>query len=246
MTRSHSVAAAFSAAAATYDQAAGAQAQAAMRLAALVAALPRPAAPRVLEIGCGTGLLTAALLPKLGGHWLVTDLSAAMVEAARRSFGARAEYRVMDGEHPDLEPGGFDLVVSNLAVQWFEDLGAGLARLRACLRPGGALAVSTLGAGSFAEWRAAHAALGLPCGTPAYPTPDAIAALLPGARVVRQPIAVEYADGKDFLDALRRVGASVPAPGHRPLSPGGLRKAMKALGSPARVTYDVVHLVAGA
>jgi malonyl-CoA O-methyltransferase len=240
MTRKRIVEAAFSAAAKSYDQAAEAQARAADLLVDSVRGLALPPAPSVLEIGCGTGLLTRRLLPLIGGDWQITDLSAAMVAEAKTVIGENAQFRVMDGEHPDPAAGPVDLVVSNLAAQWFADLPAAIGRLSACLKPGGALALTTLGAGSFAEWKQAHRRLGLACGIPPYPTAGDLAAQLPGARVTSQPIVIHYADGRDFLAALKRIGAATPAEGHQPLSPGALRRVLKAMGAPAPMTYDVV------
>lgn len=244
MNRKQKVIAAFSGAATGYDQAAEAQARAADVLVARVRQLALPSAPAVLEIGCGTGMLTRRLLPAIGGDWLVTDLSPAMVEAARAAIGAdKARFRVMDGEQPDCADGAFDLIVSNLAAQWFADLPGAVARLAGCLKPGGKLALTTLGAGSFAEWRAAHHSLGVECGIPVYASAEALAARLPGCRVESHPLAVAYADGRAFLSALKRIGAATPVEGHRPLSPGALRRAIKALGTPALITYDVLTIV---
>lgn len=234
------VAAAFGLAAKTYEQAATAQAQAADGLTRRIAALALPSSPRVLEIGCGTGLLTRRLLPIVGGQWLVTDLAPEMVATARENVGNvgkdRATYRVMDGEHPDAS-GPFDLIVSSLAAQWFADLPAALARLSALLAPGGRLMLTTLGAGSFAEWRAIHRRLGLECGTHDYPR----AADIP-AHVEAENIVVEYADGRAFLTALKRIGAGTPRAGYAPLTPGSLRRVLAELGSPALVTYEILYV----
>lgn len=243
MSEKHRVAAAFSAAAASYDRAARAQTRAAAHLAALALALPRPAAPRVLEVGCGTGLLTGRLYAALGGDWLVTDLSPAMVEAARhRAAGAR--FRVLDAEAPDLGDERFDLIVSNLAAQWFADLGATLAGLAAHLRPGGHLAFSTLGAGSFAQWRAAHAGLGISSGIPAYPEAEKMRAGLPAqTHIEEQRFTLSYADGRAFVRELKDLGAATPVAGHRPLDAGRMRRLLAALGRPAEMDYHVLHLV---
>lgn len=241
MTRKERVAAAFSAAAATYDDAAEAQARAADLVARRVLSRPIPAAPRVLEVGCGTGLLTRRLRPIVGGDWLVTDIAPAMVAAARASAPG-AGFRVMDGEHPDVE-GPFDLIVSNLAAQWFQDLPAALSRLSGLLAPGGRLVLSTLGEGSLREWRDAHAAMGLACGTPAYPSRGQLAEWLPAGRatgVVAEAFAVRYADGRAFGAALKAIGAGTPKPGHRPLPPGALRRVLSVLGAPAAVTYEIL------
>jgi malonyl-CoA O-methyltransferase len=241
MTRKTRVQAAFAAAAATYDHAAEAQIRAADRLTELVLAQTLPSDPAVLEVGCGTGQLTRRLRPRIGGDWLITDLAPAMVEAARR-VASEARFKVMDGEHPDVPPAAFDLIVSNLAVQWFLDLPAAVDRLAACLKPGGVLAFSTLAYGSLGEWRAAHARLGLEDGTPGFPSIEALRALLPPAtRLSSQVFTIRHDDGADFLAALKAIGARVAADGHRPLSPGSLRKVIKAMGSPAEVSYHVVH-----
>lgn len=245
MSRTRDVADSFSAATTTYDQAAAAQACAADRLVDCVLELALPANPNVLEVGCGTGLLTRRLLPRLGGNWVVTDLAPAMVKAAEASCpAANATFRVMDAQQPDVPTGLFDLVVSNMAAQWFCDLGRTMRRLLACLTPGGVLAFSTLGRGSFAQWREAHAALGFACGTPVYPTAGELAALLPaGARIVSQSIEMRHTNAFDFLDSLKRVGAGTPAAGHVPLPPGALRRVMRRMGAPARVDYDILHAV---
>lgn len=246
--RKRSIAARFSAAAGSYETAAEAQATAAARLAELVEGAGLPPSPRVLEVGCGTGLLTRRLLPALGGDWLVTDVAPGMVEQARAAVGeARARFRVMDAEEPDVEPASLDLVVSSLAAQWFSDLPGTLARLAACLRPGGLLALSTLGEGSFAQWRAAHHRLGLEAGTPAYPSAEALRAMMPPhtqSHVVAEPLVIDYPDGRAFLRALKVIGAGTPAPGHRPLPAGRLRAVLASVESPFQATYDLVYCLA--
>jgi len=250
MTRKQQVAKAFDAAASTYDSAAQVQARAADRMTELVAGLTLSAEPVVLEIGCGTGLLTRRLMPRVGGQWLVTDLSPAMVEAAKAALNAieppcpaaaTAHFRVMDGENPDTPLGLFDLIVSNLAAQWFGDLGRAVNRLRAGLTPGGWLVLSTLGAGSFSQWQDAHQALGLTSGIPAYPDADTLARQLPeGTRLVTETITVRHENAHAFIAALKRIGAGTPAPGYRPLSPGALRKVIRTMGAPVDIDY-VLH-----
>lgn len=213
-----------------YDGAASIQAEAAGRLAAEIARQPLNARPRILEIGCGTGLLTAALRSRMAtGSMLVSDLAPAMVRRCRARFGEDPDLRflVMDGERPCLAP-GFDLICSNLAAQWFEDLPAALGRLAALLAPRGLLAVSTLGDGTFREWRAAHSALGLEAGTPNYPPLAALQALrFEGCTttVTAETLVEAHADGRAFLKALRAIGAGTPA--LRPaLSTGALRRVL--------------------
>lgn len=212
-----------------YDTHATAQRQVALRLAQRIAALPLPGQPlpghsQVLEIGCGTGFLGEALLPALpNSDWMMTDIAPAMLERARARMAGRERiaYRVMDGEKPDM-PGPFDLICSSLAVQWFDDLAAGLQRLTALLCPQGWLAFSTLAEGSFAEWRAAHG--DLPCGVADYPSVAALQAMGCAVEVMDVPIA---GGASAFLHHVRGIGARIPRAGHAPLTPGQLRKVMR-------------------
>jgi malonyl-CoA O-methyltransferase len=229
-----------------YDAHARVQREVADRLAARIAALDLPAAPRVLEIGCGTGFLTGALAAKgLAGDWLVTDIAPEMVERCRVRMAATdpapaLRFAVLDGEHGSPAEGPFDLVCSSLAVQWFDDAPAALARLAARLAPGGHLVVTTLAPGSFAQWRAAHAAEGIAPGTPHFAPIEAFAALSPLALTIEDH-AERHADPRSFLHALKAIGAGTSQPGHRPLTPAQLRRVMARFAqSGCEVTYQVV------
>ncbi|AUL49236.1 dethiobiotin synthase [Bordetella trematum] len=235
----------FGTAAPTYERHAQAQRHAAETLARRIAALPLPPRPRILEIGCGTGLLSQALAASLGeADWTLTDLSPDMLAQARATLTlpGSARFAVMDGEHPRGLASNYDLICSSLAMQWFSDLNAGLLRLARLLRPGGWLATATLANGSFTEWQQAHEGLGLRAGTPAYPAADSIhAGLLPGS-VVAQAHRQQHRDGLDFVRALKGIGATVPRAGHRPLNAGQLRAVMHRFEQQgAQVTYQFAY-----
>lgn len=229
--------------AADYDAHATVQRIAAEHLAERVTGLALPPQSRVLEIGCGTGLLGAALVDRLpGAYWTMTDISPAMIERARTRFAGREAiaFAAMDGEAPDVA-GPFDLIVSSLAMQWFADLPGSVARLRGLLAPGGQIAFATLAAGSFAEWRAAHESL--PTGTPDYPAPDALASL--GLDVSLETLTEQHRDARSFLHALKGIGAGTPRPGHRPLTPGQLRAVMRRFEAAGSIAHYVVATCIG-
>lgn len=236
------------AAAAAYDAHAGVQRQVAGRLAERIPALPLPPAPRVLEIGCGTGFLTEALLAQgLGGEWLVTDLAPAMVERCRAKLGERPDltFRPLDGESDPRPPEApFDLICASLAFQWFADLPAAVARLLGWLPPGGHLLFTTLAAGTFAEWRGAHAAEGLEPGTLPFPPAGHFARLLPERQASAPLVECEterHASAAAFLRGLKAIGAGTPHPHHRPLAPGALRRVMARFeAAGALATYEIV------
>jgi malonyl-CoA O-methyltransferase len=231
--------------AAHYDAHAAVQRLVAERLADRIAALPLPPSPRILEIGCGTGFLGMALDARLpDARWLMTDVSPGMLARARQRFADRdgVDFAVMDGEAPDVA-GPFDLICSSLAFQWFADLPGAIARLRGRLAAHGFLAFTTLAEDSFFEWRRAHG--DLPAGTRDYPSAAALAEI--GLDVAVETIPMAHDDARDFLRAVKGIGAGVPRLGHRPLSPRELREVMgrfEAKGSVA--SYAVATCIAPA
>ncbi|WP_260926664.1 methyltransferase [Novosphingobium sp. 9] len=231
-----------------YDGNAHVQNRIAGALAARIAALDLPRPVRGLEIGCGTGFLTQALHERgIEGEWLVTDLAPEMVARceARMAGSAAHHFAVLDGEREALEGGPFDLIVSSLAVQWFDDAPAALARLAAQLAPGGHLVVTTLGPKTFSHWRAAHEAQGLAPGTPAFAPVEAFRAL---GDITVETLSEDHADARAFLRAVKAIGAGHAASEHRPLSPRQLRAVMAQFEkSGACADYEVVtvHLQAG-
>jgi malonyl-CoA O-methyltransferase len=242
------IGAAFAAAADGYDGAASVQRLVAERLGARILAASWPPTPLVLEIGCGTGFLGATVLPNLpGARWICADLAPAMASHARSALAGlgHAEAVAMDGEMPALAPrGGFDLVCSSLTAQWFQTPAASLGRLAQLVAPGGRLVLATLAEDSFAEWRAAHAALGLDPGTHHYPSLGDIARWLApfgAVGVDDERVLVPYRSGAAFLEAMRGIGAGTPRPGYRPLTPGALRRVLRGFESGVAATYHVAY-----
>ena len=104
----------------------------------------------VIDIGCGTGRVTEALLEVVPeGRVLAIDASADMVELTRRRLGDRAEVWCQDVLELDLaDP--VDLVVSMATLHWVPDHGRLWRRLAQALRPGGAVEVQFGGEGNIA------------------------------------------------------------------------------------------------
>jgi trans-aconitate 2-methyltransferase len=105
---------------------------------------------RVLDAGCGTGRVTAALVDRLPrGEVVAVDGSPAMVEQARARLEGRAEVRVADLLELELEP-PVDAILSTATFHWIADHDRLFTRLREVLRPGGRLAAQCGGEGNVA------------------------------------------------------------------------------------------------
>ncbi len=97
---------------------------------------------RILDAGCGSGPLFAALRDRSAAVTGI-DASAGMLELARRRLGADADLRVADLADPLPFPDrAFDDVVASLVLHYLQDWGPTLAELRRVLTPGGRLIVS--------------------------------------------------------------------------------------------------------
>jgi ubiquinone/menaquinone biosynthesis C-methylase UbiE len=97
---------------------------------------------RVLDAGCGSGPLSAALRAK-GAIVTGFDSSPAMVELARQRLGEDADLHVADLSQPlPFADGAFDDVVSSLVLHYLRDWKAPLAELRRVLKPGSRLILS--------------------------------------------------------------------------------------------------------
>jgi trans-aconitate 2-methyltransferase len=109
----------------------------------------------ILDVGCGTGRVTEALLQLVpDGRVLAIDASEAMVDAARQRLGSRVEVSCLDVLDLRLHE-AVDLVVSTATLHWVADHDALWARLAAALRPGGRLEVQFGGEGNIARVRQA-------------------------------------------------------------------------------------------
>ena len=232
--RSAAIAQSFGARAASYEENADLQRTVAKRLAR---SLPPLEAPRVLELGCGTGLFSRHLLARYpDGTFVFTDLAPSMLEQCRlnvNGLGKRVSFEVMDAARPTVD-GPFDLIAMSMTLHWLADPEAALATLRKSLAPKGVLVFATLGHESFPEWRVALRKQGLPSGLLDIPE-------LPG--IVDEERLIVDADTLGFLRRMKAIGGLTPRQGYAPLHAGALRRAIHAADTRngGRITWHIVY-----
>ena len=158
----------FDRAARGYDEAAVLAREIATRMDERLALL-REVPARVLDLGSGTGHGARLLRRRYPDAVVVeADLSAGMLQqsqrhegwlrrSVRRMSGASQPRVCADAERLPFAAGSFDMVWSNLALQWVGPAQDALAELHRVLRPGGVCLFSTLGPDTLKELRAAFA-----------------------------------------------------------------------------------------
>jgi len=95
----------------------------------------------VLEVACGTGVVTHRLLAALPGgtRWIATDLNDAMLEIARRHLGntSGVAWSAADATALPFEAAVFDAVVCQFGVMFLPDKALGMKEARRVLKPEG-------------------------------------------------------------------------------------------------------------
>ncbi|MBV8097990.1 MAG: SDR family NAD(P)-dependent oxidoreductase [Verrucomicrobia bacterium] len=111
--------------------------------------LPEGRGLRILEVGAGTGGLTAHVLPLIEHElhsYTFTDVSAAFFGSAKQKLAnfANVEYKLFDLEKPaaeqDFQANAFDFIVGTNVIHAASDIRSALKQLHMLLAPGGSLA----------------------------------------------------------------------------------------------------------
>ena len=222
----------FGRAVATYDAAAALQREVGARMAQRLDYVKlAPAA--ILDAGCGTGEAVGELGVRYpGARVLAFDIALPMVVAARRRAQAgrtllRRLLHPFAGSRPALEPVfvcadinalpfagvSVDLVWSNLALQWVNDLPRAFAEFRRVLKVGGLLTFTTFGPDTLRELRAAFTGVDASTHTNRFIDMHDIGDMLVGAGFADPVMDMEHVtltfDTPDALVAeLKAIGAT--------------------------------------
>ncbi len=262
----------FARAAATYDDAAVLQKEIGRRMAerlGVVKLVPGV----VLDAGCGTGdALIDFAVRYPDARRIALDVAVPMLDAARSktrlrqsavarlfgAFGGRAgggEPAFVCGDIATLPfaAAAFDLVWSNLALQWVSDPSAALSELHRVLGAGGLLTFTTFGPDTLKELRAAFAGIDRHAHVSRFTDMHDVGDMLVGAGFADPVMHMElltltYADAGALMRDLKAIGANNAALA-RPRALMGRRRweralaALEAMRRDGRIpaTFEVIY-----
>jgi malonyl-CoA O-methyltransferase len=253
------LAARFSAAAETYEPSAEVQQTVAVQVARLLTDLPAPR--QLLEIGCGTGLLTSLLrqaLPAAIIHAL--DVSPGMLAEARTRHAPDTRIHWLLGDARQFTPATtYELIVSSSALHWIQPLPPLFQKLRTALSTDGHLVFGMMIDGTLAELHAARQRIAPdnPARAPLPTLRDVQEALQAAHFQVLQhervSLHTHYPTASHLLQAIHAQGTTSGdlSQGNRPLRRHELQRLLDDYTSHysngvggVHATYDVLYVVA--
>ena len=204
------IAGAFSTSANGYDENARVQKTAALWLEQNL--FPEKIEGRILEVGCGTGILSnkiTAAYPK--NPTILSDISGAMLTKCQAQIAPHenVSFQVLNGQNL-AEVEEYGAIFTSFTLQWVLDLSLTLKNLLKALQAGGHLVAAIQGSGSYPEWRAACQSLDLPYLANPMPSVRKIEEILKGERaeVTTETITSDFPKAIDFFKELKHLGAS--------------------------------------
>jgi ubiquinone/menaquinone biosynthesis C-methylase UbiE len=194
------------------------QAQLAEAQAALLSLASLELGEQVLDIACGTGLVSfeAARAVSPSGHVLGIDLSERMVDAAERRARemklSNCSFSRTDAEALALPDASFDVVLCALGLMYMLDPVQAVREMRRVLRPGGRVSLAVWGEPSKCGWSAVFAIVAAEVASDVCPLffrlgqQDALACLCADAkfeavRYSRFTTTLTFADANEACDA---------------------------------------------
>lgn len=181
--------------------------------------LPRKGA--LLEVGCGTGLLSKLLIKEFPEREIVlTDLNQEILDICKSNLeqegllSDKITFEVLEVNNTTkLEPDSNAMVISNFVPHWFKDTSIGLERLSDSIVYGGLLLCSFPGNKSFPEWYEKCLELGLPFTSNSLPDTEEVVVKLSMANVQvdyhENELTQQFDTALDFFKHLKNIGIDV-------------------------------------
>lgn len=216
---------------------------------------------QILDIGAGTGFCSLGLAKHYGKARIISlDIAHGMVRLARNRFPKLSRrfrghgFVCGDAEILPFASDSFDLLFSNLTLQWCTDLEQAFREFRRVLKPGGLLLFSTLGPDTLKElrhsWAEVDGEVHVNRFTDMHDVGDALVHARFGDPVMdMEQITFTYRDSMTLMRDLKELGAHNVNPGrYRGMTGKGKLKAVNAAYEKYRMedgqlpaTYEVVY-----
>ncbi len=215
----------------TYDANASAQRHIAHKLAELISGTPVVESPVMLEIGCGSGILSKALKPVLEpseAHFVdLTPVSNFNIAPAEKYYAADAEQWIKDCKDK------YDIIVSASTMQWFMNIPLFLENCRKALKDNGVLAFSTFLPGNLSELDGMRPSPLLYHDEEYYQ--NLLAPYFKNIRIISEDIRLDFKSHRELLMHIKHTGVagSAPSIGVKALNSGSITS----------ITYRPVYVI---
>lgn len=165
----------------------------------------------ILDVGCGSGFVTEALMKKFPKSlYTLNDIAPKMVKQAKIKF-PNYTYSNEDAETCTFSK-EYDLIISNLAFQWFDNLKQGILNLWKQTK---CLTFSIPLIGTFASFAKACKKLRIDSRLHSYPAREQIVTMCYALSPIKsyfeeQTEEINFSAAIDFIRYLKRIGANTP------------------------------------
>jgi len=230
-----------------------------------------PTSGNILEIGCGTGLLSQYLVKRfLHEKIYFLDPAPNMLTVCRNNIDK--QLRHLNADHltqptfiestiedylanPRFAKVNFALIASSFTFHWFMDLSAIVKQLIDRLEPGGQLFFSFPAAESFPEWQEICLKLNIPFTANALPCQKELKSAIDNQQATidcrKYPCQVSFNSALQFFQEMKMLGATSSVltkssnqenmMPSRKLTVGDFRRLLKTWHGPIKCTYKIIE-----
>jgi malonyl-CoA O-methyltransferase len=215
----------------------------------------------ILDLGSGTGYCSAGLAAHYPRARITSlDLATAMVQKSRARFSRWSRLRrghqfvCGDAESLPFADQSFDMLFSNLTIQWGSDLETTFREMKRVLKPGGVVLYTTLGPDTLNELRTSWAAVDTQVHVNTFLDMHDVGDAMLRARLAEpvmdmEQLTMTYEDAMTLMRDLKTLGAHNVNPGrhHGLTSPKKLKSVLGAYEQFRRsdgllpASYEVVY-----
>lgn len=232
----------FNQASQTYDAAASVQKSSAQKLSNMIHAnCDTQSLQTILDLGCGTGFMTEALLPHCPSSvFTLVDFSPRMLQEVSKKFQSFSNIQYQCANFLTGQLDVHDLIVSNFAFQWAESLENVVLHYASKAK---VLAFTALLAGTFKDWYAILREHEVAPPIKPYPTENALLACLTrlsdNYHTELEEKTILFSNSRALMSYLKALGANA---GNAAISFSSLRKISQDA-RPVSLTYRIFYAV---